>query len=212
MERRGWGGLQSIEGRNLRGFTLQWLGMWGSVQSLRVSGRTPSPWRLLLLFSGIVLVLLPAPGTVRAQEAAAPDSGCVLYKDVYTCNWHAFRQALAGAQTVAVETQPHDRFTAAQLRELIRSLGKTAEPATGAADHPADLIFLLIPMDAGIYIGPEDHPLATLRIYAAGPDGSRGHLLWAETLRGQGDHPWPSQVHALIEQFQDRLPKHGDMR
>ncbi len=174
------------------------------------SGPTLERLRKAAVLFGALPLLLPLSMAMRAQDGSST-TGCTLRKGVYTCNWEAFRQALQHAQTVAIETQQLDRSTAAQLRRLAQSLGKTVTPAPGgeAAARAPDLTFLLIPVDAaGIHYGPEDHSLATLRIYAPGPNTTRGPLLWAETLSGQGDRPWPAQVHTLIEQFQDRLPKH----
>ena len=161
----------------------------------------------------LLLFAVPLSGASSRMQAgmgaAAPASaGCTLQKHTYTCNFAAFRQDLAAAHTVTVETQRLDRPTANQLRQLVQALGKSVAgttPENGAAPA-ADLTFLLIPMEnSGINFGPQDHELATLRIYAPGTGTSHGTLLWAEVLRGQGDRPWPAQVHALIEQFQDRL-------
>jgi hypothetical protein len=147
--------------------------------------------------------LVAACGMAPAQSAN--EAGCTLVKEVYTCNWQAFVQRLDKAHTVAIETQQLDRFTAKQLRELVGELGKTVAPE----DQLGDLTFLLIPMQStGVHIGPGGEPLATLRIYASLPGTPRGTLLWAETYTGQPDRPWPATVHALIEQFHDRLQKH----
>ena len=156
---------------------------------------------------GVVAVamgaLLVAQAAFAHSENAAP--GCTLVKQVYTCNWRAFVDRLNRAETVGVETENLDRFTARQVRELVGELGKrVASPG-----QEGDLTFLLIPMQStGVHIGPQGEPLATLRIYAALPGNSRGTLLWAETYTGQPDRPWASTVHALIEQFQDRVQKH----
>ncbi len=152
---------------------------------------------------GFVFVMM---GWVVAGQAALAQTtnapGCTLVKQVYTCNWQAFVERLNKAQTVAVETQSLDRFTARQVRELIGELGKTV----AAEGQEGDLTFLLIPMGStGIHIGPAGEPLATLRIYAPLPENARGTLLWAETYTGQPDRPWPTTVHALIEQFQGRF-------
>ncbi len=151
----------------------------------------------------ILGALVAAGGVARAQSTN--EQGCTLEKQVYTCDWPAFVQRLDKAHTVAIETQQIDRFTAKQLRELVGELGKTV----AAEDELGDLTFLLIPMQStGVHIGPADEPLATLRIYASAPGLPRGKLLWAETYTGQPDRPWPSTVHALIEQFHDRLQRH----
>jgi hypothetical protein len=147
--------------------------------------------------------LVAAGGVARAQ--AANEQGCTLVKDVYTCDWQAFVQRVDKAHTVAIETQQIDRFTARQLRELAEQIGKTVAPE----DQPGDLTFLLIPLQpTGVHIGPAGEPLATLRIYASAPGTPRSKLLWAETYTGQPDRPWPATVHALIQQFHDRLQKH----
>ena len=146
--------------------------------------------------------LVTAGGIARAQTS---EQGCTLVKGVYTCDWASFVQRLDKAHTVAVETQQIDRFTAKQLRELAGELGKTVAPE----DQLGDLTFLLIPLQpTGVHYGPAGEPLATLRIYASAPGTPRRTLLWAETYTGQPDRPWPSTVHSLIEQFQNRLQKH----
>ena len=161
----------------------------------------------LLLFA---LPVHGAPLTSAAPVGTAPPApaGCTLQKGIYSCNLAAFRQDLAAAHTVAVQTQRLDRSAASQLRQLVQTLGKSVvSTSTENEGAPgADLTFLLIPMEnSGVNFGPGDHELATLRVYAPGDGSARGTLLWAETLHGQGDRPWPAQVHALIEQFQGEL-------
>ena len=140
--------------------------------------------------------------SVLAQDQTA---GCTLQNQIYTCNWQAFRSKLDSVRTVAVETKPMDRIAAARLRKLAEELGKTV----ASGEQPADLTFLLIPLEPnGVHIGPGGEPLATLRIYAPGSGTTRGTLLWAETYTAQPDRPWPTTVHALIEQFKERISKH----
>ena len=139
--------------------------------------------------------------TLKAQQSA----GCTLEKQVYTCNWQAFVQRLDHAQSISIETQSMDRFTARQLRELAGDLGKSVAPE----EQAGDLTFLVIPLPStGVHIGPSGEPLATLRIYAPEPGNSHGKLLWAEVYTGQPDRPWPATVHELLEQFHDRIQKH----
>jgi hypothetical protein len=136
---------------------------------------------------------------------AQDNAGCTLEKQVYTCDWQAFVPHLNKAQSISVETQSMDRFTARQLRELAGELGKTVAPD----EQQGDLTFLVIPLPStGVHIGPTGEPLATLRVYEPEPGHPRGKLLWAETYTGQPDRPWPATVHALIDQFHDRLQKH----
>jgi hypothetical protein len=137
--------------------------------------------------------------------SAQENAGCTLEKQVYTCNWQAFVHRFDKAQSVSIETQSIDRFTARQLRELAGQLGKSVAPEA----QQGDLTFLLIPLQStGVHIGPSGEPLATLRVYSAEPGSPRGKLLWAETYIGQPDRPWPATVHALIDQFHQRLQKH----
>jgi len=152
----------------------------------------------------VMLSSLIATGGVASAQTAN-EQGCTLEKQVYTCDWQAFVHRLNKAQTIAIETQQIDRFTAKQLRELVGQIGKTAAPE----NQLGDLTMLLIPLQpTGVHIGPGGEPLATLRIYASAPGMPRSTLLWAETYTGQPDRPWPSTVHSLIQQFQDRLQKH----
>jgi hypothetical protein len=69
------------------------------------------------------------------------------------------------------------------------------------------MIFLLMPTgeQGVIYTSPGDLDLGTLRVYMAAADGSRGHLVWAETFSGKPDLPWPAVVRGLVMQFQSRF-------
>ena len=177
--------------------------------SARASRKPALDSFLLLMALGLAFVSTSGqPAGAQRNVPSPAAAGCTLEKDTYTCNWQAFRPVLAAARTVAVETQPMDRFTAAQLRELIGKLGKKV----AAPGEPADLTLLLIPAEStGISMGPEGQAVATLRIYAAkpegaaGPEGGRGPLVWVETLFGHPDRPWPASVHELIGQFRDRV-------
>jgi len=161
--------------------------------------------RIFLLIAvaaaGLGLSQLPA----RAQnESGGADAGtCTLKDHVYTCSGAAFQAALAGAKTVVVESHNSDGVARDQLTELLtKKLGKTV----AAEGSQGDLIFLLIPIDpSGVMNGIGDADLGTLRVYSAAADGSRGHLLWAETFSGPQDMVWPAVVHGLILQFQARF-------
>ena len=154
--------------------------------------------------SGLLLWMTAVLSVGISGAQSAPSSACTLEKQVYTCNWQAFESRLTAAHTVTIETDHLDRFARAELRKLANELGK----AVVKPGEPADLTFLLIPVEpTGIHLGPSGEPLATLRIYAPGPDSTRGTLLWAETYKAQPDRPWPTVVEGLIEQFRARLPK-----
>jgi hypothetical protein len=151
--------------------------------------------------AAVLIGILTLSCTTSAQQSA----GCTLDRQVYTCDWRAFVRELNQAQSISIETQSMDRFTARQLRELAGQLGKSVAPD----GQQGNLTFLVIPLQStGVHIGPAGEPLATLRIYAPEPGNARANLLWAETYTGQPDRPWPATVHALIEQFHDRIQKH----
>jgi hypothetical protein len=143
----------------------------------------------------LVASILPS---VRAQAPAS--IGCTHSKNSYACDKIAFENYLKTARTVAIEPQSAVHNSEPQLRDLARSLGKTPQPA------PADMAFQLIPVDFdGVNYGPGDRELATLRIYTMTPQGTRGPLIWVENLYGQPDMPWPTVVHAIIQQFKTDL-------
>ena len=158
----------------------------------------------LLRIGGLVVMSGALVGGVAVAQSAN-EHGCTLEKQVYTCDWQEFVQRLEKAQTIAVQAEPVDRPTAWQLRQLVGELGKSVAPE----GKLGDLTFLLIPLQStGVHIGPSGEPLATLRIYATLPGNPRGTILWAETYTGQPDRSWPATVHALIEQFKDRVQRH----
>ncbi len=156
-----------------------------------------------MLFAALCLIIVSRAGVLlQAQQAVAPDAGCVLSKGEYVCNWSSFKLRLDRSRTVAIETGPLDRSTAHQIGTLVAELGKQRSPD----GQGADLTMVIRPVEpSGVNLGPADHELATLRVYAPGDGAAHGTLLWAETLKGQGDRPWPAQVHALISQFQDHF-------
>jgi hypothetical protein len=133
-------------------------------------------------------------------QTSSPNVACALNKGIYTCDKASFVKSLNAAKTVAVESQGTDHISPPQLKGLVKSLGKTSQPA------PADLTFLLIPSTGdGVNVGPAGSELATLRVYAPAPAGQRGDLLWIESYTGQADMTWPAVVHALIQQFQTKF-------
>ena len=155
---------------------------------------------LRMLGAAVVIAALCGAGSMHAQDATA---GCMLDHGVYQCSWSAFKDTLASAKTVSVQSDPMDERTNDALKRLARKLGKTV---VEAGDQPADLQLLLIPLNKnGIYVGPADEDLGTLRIYAGGTATQRGTLVWAETYRGKKDIPWPSVVYYTIHQFEEKL-------
>jgi hypothetical protein len=153
----------------------------------------------------LVAVVGASAVSVRAQnESGGMDAGtCTLKEHVYTCDAAKFHQALLSAQTVGIEAHNADGVARLRLTELVtKKLDKSiAQPGT-----QADLIFLLIPIDAnGIVNGGANSDLGTLRIYSSTPEGRPAHLLWAETYTGLPDLPWPAVVTRLITQFESHF-------
>lgn len=147
-----------------------------------------------VLLLGMYLAATPQPAAAQSSSTA-----CTLTNGVYTCDNVAFQQELHRAHTIRIETDHIDRNGRAQLEELAAKLGKTI------ADTPsADLTFALLPPDRNtVIVTPGDAELGSLRIYT----GDR-QLVWAETLKGRTDTPWPAVVHGIIRQFEAHFLHH----
>jgi hypothetical protein len=143
-----------------------------------------------------VAALCLAALNVTAASAQAKLSACSKVKDQYSCNKPQVAKALVDARTVAVESHPFNKVSEKALADLARDLGKNVQ------SDSVDLVFVLEPAGPdGIYFGPNDKELATLRVFTRGPNGQRGQLLWVETLTGQPGKPWLMVVHDLVQQF-----------
>jgi hypothetical protein len=148
----------------------------------------------------LAAALCMAALNMNAAPAQSPAVGCSKDKSHYTCDKAQFTKALKAARIVAVETQPFNRVSAGALEGLARELGKSVQSGS------ADLIFVLgAPDPDGIYIGPNDRELASLRVFLPGRNGERGQLLWVESFIGQPDMPWPMVVHGVIQQFKNEF-------
>lgn len=135
-----------------------------------------------------------------AVLAQAPAIGCSMDKNHYSCDKSQFTKVLKAAKVVAVETRPFNQVSAGALEGLARELGKSVQ--TGSAE----LVFVLEPADPdGIYFGPNDRELASLRVFQRGPNGKRGQLLWVESFKGQRDMAWLMVVHGTIQQFKEEF-------
>lgn len=168
------------------------------------------PWRR---FAGNILPILlavfalgPARTPLRAQsDVGGADAGaCTLKDHLYTCDKAEFQKALAAAKTVTIETHNADGVARSELTSFItKKLNKTIAPEA----TPADLDFLLFPVDdtGQITYDPGRVALGTLRVYTVAPDGTRGHMVWAETYNGLQDTPWPIAVRGLILVFQSQF-------
>jgi len=147
--------------------------------------------------------LLAVCSAMSAAAQAPASAGCTLEKGYYYCNRAAFRSALKAARTAAVESPYMDQAGVNALSSLTQELGKTQ--ATKPAE-PADLTFVLTrPEPEAVFFGPRGRDLAFINIYARGPVGSRGPLIWNETFYGQEGMPWAIVVHQLIQQFKESI-------
>jgi len=158
---------------------------------------------VVLMLSMFYAALLPIPAWAQ-NESTDVSSACTLKDHIYTCDGAALQRALSAATSVSIETHNIDGVARRQLTDLLtKKLGKTIA-AEGA---PADLVFLMLPVgqEGVVSDRPGGSDLGTLRIYSAGPGGTRDHLLWAETFTGPLEMPWPAVVRGLILQFQSRF-------
>lgn len=137
-----------------------------------------------------------------STETTSLTSACKVANNLYTCNTGTFQQVLAQAKTAAIQTGPVDPAAQNQLKKLFSALG-LAEPAGG---EPADLTFLLVPVDPqGVAYNTGDTQIAALHIFAHGSGPGRGDLVWAENFTGSPDLPWPIVVNRLVLQFRSRF-------
>ncbi len=159
--------------------------------------------RGFLLMAGLVFSVSQTGLKAEAQQQAV---SCALHKNTYLCDWAVFKKTLAAARTIALKSKPMDPGGDAELKKLAGDLGKRA---VVAPEEDADLVMVIVPAeDSGIFYGPGGRALATLRVYGRGSLNRRGPLMWAETLDGQPDIPWPAVVYQLIAQFQSRVTGH----
>jgi len=159
------------------------------------------PWSIMSIYiRTLAAALCLAALNMNAVPAQSPAIGCSNDKNHYSCDKARFTKALNAARVVAVETHPLNQVSAGALERLARELGKSVQSGS------ADLIFELGALDPdGIYIGPNDRELASLRVFQPGPKGERGQLLWVESFIGQPDMPWPMVVHGVILQFKNEF-------
>jgi len=128
------------------------------------------------------------PGQTSTQTTSIA-SACKLASNLYTCNTASFQQTLGQAKTAAIQTGPVDPAAQNQLKKLIAALGLTA-PASG---EPADLTFLMVPVDPqGVAYNTGDTQIAALHVFARTTGPGRGDLVWAENFIGRRIFRGPS--------------------
>jgi hypothetical protein len=153
--------------------------------------------KVWILGFGIMAAL--TAGQASAQTAK---TGCTRNGAVWVCNRAMFQKAILEAKTVSIDTRSIDKNGRMQLEKLASELGKTV------VEGPADLTLALVQLDqVGVNYGPSGKDLGTLSVYASGPEGQHGPLVWSETFTGEPDMRWPAVVHALVRQFREALEK-----
>ena len=166
-------------------------------------------WLLgVVLFAAVFTQALISPVAFAQNGVGEGDAGaCALKNYIYTCDSAAFEKALAAATTVSFETHNADGAARSVLQDLVaKKLHKTVLPF----GTPADLVFLLEPMDQSGRVEQISalRDLGTLRIYSTTPEGRPAHLLWAETYSSDPtaqDVPWPLVAHGLAAKFEMRF-------
>ncbi len=114
----------------------------------------------------LAATLCLAAFNIEAVPAQAPAFGCSKDKNRDSCDKPQFKKILRDARIVAVQSQPYNRISDKALEDLARELGKSVQSGS------ADLTFLLEPADPdGIYFGPNDRELASLRVFSRGSKG-----------------------------------------
>ncbi len=137
------------------------------------------------------LVLMGVLGGVASAHA-----GCKLVKsENYQCDRELFAKKLAEASVVRVDAGRMELFATDRTEKLVKELGKQV----ATEEQHADLVFEVAAVDRSgqIDFGPHDIPLARLNVY-----DTEHHLLWVETLDGQGEIPWSADVIELLKRFQ----------
>jgi hypothetical protein len=143
----------------------------------------------------IFILCIAASVAIHAQERIEAH-GCTSSGSQYNCDKNTFERILQVAKAVSVNTPRLDASSSGQLQKLARALGKTVRSSN------ADLTFVLVrPEPSGIYYGPSNRELASIRVYYGAAGNDRGKLVWVESYYGQPGSPWPIVVHHLTDQF-----------
>lgn len=147
------------------------------------------------MFLGAMALCAAMQMPAVAQTAVHP---CTLQESHYSCDRGSLEAALSAAKTISIQVPQMDAHSARKLRELVVSLGKTAEPGSG------DLTIVLTrPEPTGIDFGPSNRLLARISIYAGTPQS--GQPIWVDSYSDQPDTPWPVAAHRVIDQLRTEL-------
>lgn len=142
-----------------------------------------------------ILFLSVAVTNSGIGQARVEAHGCTVNGRDYDCDKQNFERILAVSKTISVEAPASDSYSLKQLDKLLRFLGKTLRPDS------ADLNLVISrPEPDGIYYGPGDRKVATLRVYYR-----QGKLVWVEDYFDQPNTAWPIAVSHLTDQFRKDL-------
>jgi hypothetical protein len=128
-------------------------------------------------------------------QTRAQAKPCTLKGSQYTCDRPSFEQVFKASPCVSVKAPGLDPSSLTQMEKLANTLGKPLRSGS-------DLTLVLARSGStGIYYGPSDRELATIRAYYGAP----ARLLWVESYYGQPGTPWPIVVNRLTHQFRDNF-------
>jgi hypothetical protein len=167
--------------------------------------RIPVRSYILVLALALFAAGAVVPNAFSQSGAEEGDLGaCTLHNHVYTCDAATFQKELSAATTVGLKTHNADGIAVNVLKDLVdKKLHKTIVPD----GSPADLVFLLEPIDEGGQVETSSSlaDLGTLRVYSATADGRPEHLLWAEVYSGDRDMSWPIVARRVVANFEKRF-------
>jgi len=139
----------------------------------------------------------------QVQQPEQKPSCAIVRTDHYDCNRDAFLHRLAQAKSIRIHTARMDSYGEGQMQKLVAELGKQV----AANGQPFDLIFELVKIDhAGrIEVGPYDISFAYLKVFDPVLGSGDAGLVWAETLDGPSERPWPAAVLDVVKQFRAHI-------
>jgi hypothetical protein len=139
------------------------------------------------------LAILFAASAHAFAQTRAHAQPCTLKGSQYTCDKPSFEQVFKASPCVSVKATGLDPSSLKQMEKLAQTLGKPVRSGS-------DLTLVLARSGStGIYYGPSDRELATIRAWY----GTPARLLWVESYYGQPGTPWPIVVNRITHQFRD---------
>lgn len=151
--------------------------------------------RKIFIFT-LILVSCAVTQSSAIAQTQVEVHACAKHGETYNCDRSSLDQVLRITKTASIQVPPLNAASLKQLQQLATSLGKAVQ------SDPADITFVLTNPDPNdVYFGPSGRKLATIDVYYKASASDPGQLIWTESYYGQPDTPWPTAVHAVIEQF-----------